>query len=84
MHASFVPAAGECRVTQAVLVSYLPVCHNEIPVMKTRLILAMGAYAFLALLAGFTLQHPFRTAVWVLLGGMAIKTIVAARSEETK
>jgi hypothetical protein len=40
--------------------------------------LTLGAFALLALLAGFTLQHPFRTAVWVLLGGLAIRTLIAA------
>ncbi len=47
--------------------------------MKIRLILALCAYASLAILAGFTLQHPFRTAVWVLLGGLAIRTTIAAK-----
>jgi len=46
--------------------------------MKIRLTLALSAYAAFALLAGLTLQHPFRTAVWVLLGGLAIRTVIAA------
>lgn len=53
-------------------------CHNEIPLMKIRLILALSAYAALALLAGFTLHNrEMRLAVWVLLGGLAIRTWIA-------
>jgi hypothetical protein len=36
----------------------------------------MIAYAVLALLAGFTLEGKFRLAIWVLLGGFAIKTVL--------
>jgi hypothetical protein len=46
--------------------------------MKIRLILALGAYAVLALLAGYTLENrDMRLAVWVLLGGLAIRTYIA-------
>ena len=46
--------------------------------MKIRLIVALIAYAALALLAGFTLKNEFRLAIWVLLGGLAIRTSIAA------
>jgi len=49
--------------------------------MKIRLILALTCYAVLALLAGFTLKNEFRTAIWVLLGGLAIRTSIAAARE---
>ena len=54
--------------------------------MKTRARYAMLCYAALAVLAGLTLQDfakwPLRTAVWVLLGALALKTwITAARQE---
>ena len=47
--------------------------------MKPRLLAAMLAYAVLALLAGLTLQGLFRTAVWIFLAGLALKTAIAAR-----
>lgn len=42
--------------------------------MKPNFIAAMGAYAVLAILAGFTLDGPLRVAVWLLLGALAVKT----------
>jgi hypothetical protein len=42
-----------------------------------KFIAAMSAYGILALLAGFTLEGRIRLAVWVLLGGIAIKTVLA-------
>ena len=51
--------------------------------MKIRLILALGAYAALALLAGFTLHNrEMRLAVWVLLGGLAIRTWIAEQKQQ--
>ena len=35
---------------------------------------AFAAYAVLAILAGFTLEGPFRLAIWIFLGGIALKT----------
>jgi hypothetical protein len=51
---------------------------------KTRLFTAMFCFAALATLAGLTLEDwHFRAAVWVLLGGLAVKTwIAAARQNE--
>jgi hypothetical protein len=48
--------------------------------MNTRLIWAMGSYAVLALLAAFTLDGTLRYAVWILMGGLAIKTYVAYKA----
>jgi len=55
--------------------------------MTTRLIWAMLAFAVLALLAGYTLgdasfvvgqkRVEMRLAVWILLGGFALKTLIA-------
>lgn len=48
--------------------------------MTTRLICALCAYAVLALLAAFTLDGLFRTAVWILLMGLAAKTLIAYKA----
>jgi hypothetical protein len=48
--------------------------------MITRLYWAMGAYAVLALLASFTLDGVFRIAVWIFLGGLAAKTLIAYKA----
>ena len=45
--------------------------------MKARFITAMACYGVLALLATFTLDGAFRYAVWILLGGLAVKTWIA-------
>jgi hypothetical protein len=44
--------------------------------MDLKFVAAMASYAILALLAGFTLEGRFRLAVWILLGGIALKTIL--------
>jgi hypothetical protein len=36
----------------------------------------MCSYGILAVLARFTLYGPIRLAVWILLGGIAIKTVL--------
>jgi hypothetical protein len=48
--------------------------------MKNRYAAAMGAYAALAALAGFTLDGIFRLAVWIFLAGLAVKTWIARRA----
>jgi hypothetical protein len=48
--------------------------------MNTRLLWAMGSYAVLALLAGFTLDGTFRWAVWILMGALALKTFIAHKA----
>jgi len=45
--------------------------------MQQRFYRAMTAFAVLALLAGFTLDGKFRIAVWIFLGGLALKTCIA-------
>lgn len=44
-----------------------------------RFIAAISCYAVLAVLAAFTLEGLFRTAVWIFLGGLAVKTFIALR-----
>lgn len=44
-----------------------------------RFLAAIVAYAVLAALAGWTLDGVFRVAVWVFLGGLAVKTWAAWR-----
>ena len=39
---------------------------------------ALAGYALIALSATFTLEEKFRYAVWVLMGGLALKSWVAA------
>jgi hypothetical protein len=49
--------------------------------MNKKLPVAMGTYAILAVLAGFTLDGGLlRNAVWVLLVGLALKTYIAYRA----
>jgi diacylglycerol kinase len=45
--------------------------------MKARFIAAMTCYAVLALLCAVTLEGAFRIGVWILLGGLAVKTWIA-------
>lgn len=46
---------------------------------QSRLRAALGGYALIAFSAAFTLEEKFRYAVWVLMGGMALKSWVAAQ-----
>jgi hypothetical protein len=48
--------------------------------MNTRFLWAMGTYAVLALLAALTLDGLMRDAVWILLGGLAVKTYIAKKA----
>ena len=48
--------------------------------MRSRLMWAMASYAVLALLAAFTLDGAMRTAVWILVGGLAVKTVIAYKA----
>jgi hypothetical protein len=45
--------------------------------MKARFITALVCYAVLALLSAFTLDGVFRIGVWIVLGGLAVKTWIA-------
>ena len=47
-----------------------------------RLWLAMSVYALLALLATFTLDGKLRLAIWVLMGGLALKTLIAHKARQ--
>jgi hypothetical protein len=49
---------------------------------RKKLYLAFICYAILGALAGFTLDGPFRLAVWIFLGGLAVKTWIAALRHE--
>ncbi|MEO8370246.1 MAG: hypothetical protein ABI806_13685 [Candidatus Solibacter sp.] len=48
--------------------------------MTTRFIWAMSTYAVLALMATFTLDGNLRLAVYILLAGLAVKTLIAFRA----
>ena len=48
--------------------------------MNKRFLAAMGAYIVLGLLAAFTLDGLVRSAVWIFLGGLAVKTYIAHRA----
>jgi hypothetical protein len=47
--------------------------------MKKRLPWALGCYAILFLLATFTLEGPFRLAIWVFLAGLTARTLIAVK-----
>jgi hypothetical protein len=48
--------------------------------MNHRFLYALGAYLALALLAALTLDGLTRTAVWILLGGLVLKTFIARKA----
>ena len=50
--------------------------------MYNRFWVAMATYAVLALLATFTLDGKLRTAIWVLMGGLALKTVIAYKARQ--
>jgi hypothetical protein len=54
--------------------------YNRGFLMKQRFFAALGAYAALAILAGFTLEGVLRYAVWILMAGLAVKTWIAHRA----
>lgn len=45
--------------------------------MPKKFIVAMVVYAILALIATFWIDGTLRIAVWILLGGLALKTLIA-------
>ena len=45
---------------------------------KSGLLPAMAAFAAIAVLATFTLTGKMRLAVWIFLGGMAVKTFLSS------
>ena len=48
--------------------------------MQKRFYRAMVAYVVLAMMATFTLDGKFRLAVWIFLGGLALKTCIAYKA----
>ena len=48
--------------------------------MRTKLIAAMSVYTALAVIAGFWTAGAPRIAVWILLGGLALKTLIAHKA----
>lgn len=53
-------------------------------ISNRKLALALAAYALIAISAYFTLSENMRLAVWVLMGGLALKTLVAAQQLRTQ
>jgi hypothetical protein len=45
---------------------------------KSGLLPAMAVFAAIAVLASFTLTGKMRIAVWIFLGGMAVKTFLSS------
>ena len=45
--------------------------------MNVRFALAMATYAVLALLGAILLTGQIRAALWIVLGGLAAKTVIA-------
>lgn len=45
--------------------------------VNLRFIAALSCYAILAILAGFTLSGDIRLVTWVVLGGIALRTVLA-------
>jgi hypothetical protein len=52
--------------------------------MRTKLILALLAYAVIGALAAVTLTGKFRAAIWLLLFALAVKTWIASISDRTR
>jgi hypothetical protein len=48
--------------------------------MNARFVAAMAAYALLAILGALTLTGKIRIALWIFLGGLAVKTVIATAS----
>jgi hypothetical protein len=45
--------------------------------MNLKFVVAMATYAAMSALAAFTLTGKLRIAVWILMGGLALKTLIA-------
>jgi hypothetical protein len=59
---------------------WTPPGMREWSCMRNRFLATLGAYGLFALLAWFTLDGVLRSAVWVLMGGLALKTWIAFRA----
>ncbi len=53
-------------------------------ISSRKLALALAGYTLIAISAYFTLSDKMRLAVWVLMGGLALKTLVAAQQLRTQ
>jgi hypothetical protein len=51
----------------------------EVTIQK-RFYAAMAAYAVIAVAAGLTLDGKLRLGVWILLAGLAVKTVIAYKT----
>ncbi|HTI51897.1 MAG TPA: hypothetical protein VL475_13130 [Planctomycetaceae bacterium] len=51
--------------------------------MKVRFAVAMTTYALLALLGAVTLTGKIRAALWIFLGGLAVKTMIAMAAHKS-
>jgi hypothetical protein len=56
------------------------VLRARIECVNKRLVLAMSAYAALAILAGLTLDGKLRLAVWIFMAYLAVRTFIAHRA----
>lgn len=56
--------------------------RNQSPAMRRRFKWALGAYAAIGVLAALTLEGMLLWGVWILLGGLAVKSWIAVRREE--
>ena len=52
------------------------------PSRKRKFYIAMASYAVIALMAALTLDGKFRLVVWILMGGLALKTYIASLKEQ--
>jgi hypothetical protein len=50
--------------------------------IQKRFYMAIGTYAVLAILAGVTLDGKMRLAVWIFLGGLALRTVIHMKAQE--
>jgi hypothetical protein len=50
--------------------------------LDKRFYAAMAAYAVLAVLAAVTLEGKMRLAVWIFVGGLALRTIIAYKAHQ--
>ncbi len=60
----------------------MPPPADEKALKDQKFIAAISFYAVLGLLAGLTLDGRIRLAVWVFLGGIAIKTVLVVLKRE--
>jgi len=50
--------------------------------LRTRFYAALAAFAAIALMAFFTLDGKFRLGVWILLGGLALRTLIYYKARD--